>query len=89
MFCYKQDLYPHADALVNYLRDFAEKFQLNILFNTRVSQISKGEEDGAEQFRLETEDGRIFHTRCVLMGTGAVEESVPQIPGGSKYLYVM
>lgn len=36
---YSQDNFPQADTLVKYLNDFAQKFELNIKYNTRIKNI--------------------------------------------------
>ncbi len=83
-YIFLKDLFPHADRLVEYLQDFADKLKLNIAYNTRVKKISKTKQDGAQFFILETQDGNTYQADCVLMATGVVGENVPSesdIPG--------
>ncbi|XP_067937760.1 FAD-dependent oxidoreductase domain-containing protein 2-like [Watersipora subatra] len=75
---YSDELYPNSGDLAQYLNDFAEKFQLNICYNTKVTKVSKP----AECFLLTARtDGGVetnCSARCVLMATGAMEENVPE-----------
>ena len=78
---YSDDLYPKPSDLYKYLNDFAERFQLNIKYNTRVTKISKTN----SIFNIETskanQDGSNVASctaQCVLMATGAVKENIPE-----------
>jgi thioredoxin reductase len=74
---YSKELYPHADKLVEYLNDFAEKFALNIQYNTYVSAISR-QTDGERNFILSDRQGQEYQCRCLLMATGAVKPNIPE-----------
>lgn len=74
---YSQALYPSADELVAYLRDFADHFDLRIQLDTSVEEISRGD-DGA--FVVRTSRGTISG-RSVVIATGVSAPYVPQIPG--------
>jgi len=77
---YTKELYPHADVLVEYLQDFAEKFALKIQFNTRVSKIDR-QTDGDRNFVLTDQQENEYQCRCLLMATGAVKPNMPDIEG--------
>ncbi len=90
LYIFLQDLYPHADRLVEYLQDYANKLKLNIKYNTRVKRISKTKQDDMELFRIETEGGDTYQADCMLMATGAVGENIPSesdIPGIDLLIY--
>lgn len=70
---YSDELYPKASDLHRYINDFAERFDLNIHYNTKVTSVSKP----AESFIVATDNGEQRTSRCVLMATGAVEENLP------------
>ena len=82
---YSDDLYPKPSDLHRYLNDFAERFQLNIKYNTRVTIISKTDGEFTVTTSPQKQDGdesTSCTARCVLMATGAVEENLPEsIPG--------
>jgi thioredoxin reductase len=77
---YSKQLYPHADTMVKYLQDFAEKFGLNIRYNTRVRSIDR-ETDGECLFILTGQQGQEYRTKCLLMASGAVQPNIPEIDG--------
>ena len=82
---YSDDLYPIPADLCKYLNDFAEKFKLNINYNTRVTCIGK---DGNGIFNVTTQDAgeaKCSTARCVLMATGAVEENLPDTIEGKIF----
>ena len=72
---YSDELYPHADRLVEYLNDFAERFALKIEYNTRVESISR---DASGDFILTCANGSERRCRCLLMATGAVKPRIPE-----------
>jgi len=71
---YSRDLYPNPKDVSKYLNDYAQRFALNIRYNTRVTKVSK--EGGI--FTVSVQEGRQLISRCVLMATGAMEENLPQ-----------
>jgi len=74
---YTKELYPHADVLVQYLNDFAEKFALNIQYKTRVASITR-EADGDRHFILTDHQGQEYSCKCLFMATGAVKPNIPE-----------
>jgi len=73
---YTKKLYPHADVLVKYLNDFADKFALRIQYNTRVTRIER-EAGGTRHFILTDSNGGHYSAPCLLMATGAVKPNIP------------
>jgi thioredoxin reductase len=72
---YTDELFPSADLLCTYLKDYAEKLGLNIRYNTAVSMISKNENG---QFEVKTQDGNQFLCEVLLIGTGPVSQNMPE-----------
>ena len=86
---YSDELYPQSSDLHSYLNDFADRFQLNIKYNTRVTKVSKP----SGQFKVTSNSvdaaEECCTSRCVLMATGAVEESLPEhIEGMLLFYYI-
>jgi len=75
---YSDELYPRAEDLGRYLREYAEKYQLNIRYQCRVSRI---ERISPEYFAVTDQDGRSWHCRCILLATGATRPWLPDIEG--------
>ena len=76
---YSDELYPPADALCRYLRDFADKYASNIRYNTRITSIARGPD--ARGFVLQDQAGNTYHGSRLLMATGAVRPAIPDIEG--------
>ena len=86
---YTDELYPHADILVKYLRDYGSKCNLNIRFNSRV-RIRRNEnaQDESSRFSVIDTNGQIIYCRFVMLATGAVSENVPAMKGAElAYTY--
>lgn len=75
---YSRRLYPHADEMVRYLRDFARNYQLHVRFKTRVAHVSR---DASGAFRIEAEDGTAYACPWLVVATGIGTPYVPPIPG--------
>ncbi len=76
---HSEDLYPRADVLHHYLKDFAEKAQLNIAYGVTVTRIVRADHGG---FRVETSSGTNYDCRILLCGLGAAGIRMPRdIPG--------
>lgn len=74
---YSKEYFPRAKCLVDYLNDFATKFDLNIRYNTRVGSIRRLE-DGYE---LIGEDGTRITCRRLIVATGVSKPYIPKITG--------
>jgi thioredoxin reductase len=85
---YSDKLFPPADTLVTYMKDFCDKFNIKITFNTAVEKIGRKQAaDGTTDFVIQTSKGT-FKSKVVIMATGAMKERLPNIPGielASKY----
>ncbi|RLL69353.1 FAD-dependent oxidoreductase [Streptomyces sp. Z26] len=74
---YSKRYFPHADDLVRYLADFAEKSDLDIAYDTRVTRIAR---DG-DGFTVTDQHGHEHRARRVVMATGVSLSRTPDIPG--------
>lgn len=75
---YSKRLYPKADDLLRYLSDFAQRYALNIRYDTRVARISRDERG---LFQLEDQSGRIYSCQRLIVATGFSKPYIPDIPG--------
>jgi thioredoxin reductase len=76
---YSTDLYPLADVMVKYLGDFAEKYEIQIQYNTRITHIARDIE--TNHFVVTDKEGNEYRCRVLLMATGPVKPNMPDIPG--------
>lgn len=72
---YSDELFPDAELLCTYFKDYAEKLKLNILYDTTVHKISK---NSAGEFYVKTTGGDDFHAEVLLLGTGVVAHHIPK-----------
>jgi thioredoxin reductase len=70
---YSRALFPSADDLVRYLRDFAERGNFPIEYECRVDSISRS----GNGFTVACTSGRRFECHRLLMATGTVAEMPP------------
>jgi thioredoxin reductase len=73
---YSKEYFPHTDALVNYLGDFAEHFHLNIKYGSRVVKISKG-----DKFFVIDSNDNVYCAERLIIATGISQPYIPSIPG--------
>lgn len=75
---FSERLYPKAEELLRYLRQFAERYELAIRYNTAVRRIFR---EPSGRFVVEDEGGGRYAARCLVIATGASRHYVPPIPG--------
>lgn len=73
---YSQKYFPSTDDLVRYLNDFADRHQLNIQYNTRVTGVSKD-----QHFTVSDDQGQSYCAARLIMATGVSKPYHPAIPG--------
>jgi putative flavoprotein involved in K+ transport len=73
------DTYPGKDAVADYLKAYAARFDLPVRLNARVTQLRKT----AEGFEIHTGD-EVFRARQVVVGTGPFQ--VPFVPAAAQRL---
>ncbi|MFD2490337.1 NAD(P)-binding domain-containing protein [Amycolatopsis jiangsuensis] len=74
---YSDELFPPAEAFLQYTADYAAKHEVRIRYNTRVIRVSR---DG-DIFVLTDADGATFRSRRLIMATGVTKPYVPDVPG--------
>ncbi len=75
---YSDDLFPHADKLVEYFRDYVDRTGINVRYRTDVVSIGR---DESGRFRLETASNDVLTCDVLMLGLGAVEPAIPDIEG--------
>jgi thioredoxin reductase len=73
---YSDALYPHADDLYRYLQDFADKYALQIRYDTRIRSIER-DGNGSSNFLLHDTQGGQFACAHLLIATGATHPYLP------------
>ncbi len=74
---YSKEYFPPAECIQHYLRDFAERFQLKIRNQTRVTRVTRT----PNGFELTDQAGNCFTCRRLIVATGVSRPYVPDIPG--------
>ena len=74
---YSKNYLPNADDLVRYLKDFAEHFELNIVYEALIVHITK--RDGF--FVVTSSDGAVYRGLRLIIATGMSALNVPPVPG--------
>ncbi|MFN3190978.1 MAG: NAD(P)-binding domain-containing protein [Aureliella sp.] len=74
---YSTEYFPPAQAIVDYLHDFADKFNLKIRANTRIETISRT----SNGYELKASDGQVFTCRRLVIATGVSKPYIPDVPG--------
>jgi len=57
---YSKEFFPHRLTYVKYLNDFVAKFQLNVVYDTDVHNISKSHGGAEYQFVMRDQHGNVF-----------------------------
>ncbi|MEV4109540.1 NAD(P)-binding domain-containing protein [Nonomuraea sp. NPDC049695] len=73
---YSDRYFPHADDMVRYLSDFADKCGLRIAYGSRVVRI-----DRSGLFQVTDESGRRYEAKQITVATGVTQANIPPIPG--------
>jgi thioredoxin reductase len=82
---YTGDYFPPADVLVTYLRDFRDRFGLNVLEQAHVVSVDR---DSGGTFAVRLAGGRQLRARRVIIATGHTVPHTPAVPGielGEQY----
>ncbi len=74
---YSKEYFPPADKLVEYLGDFAKRYDLKIRYNTTVTKISRH----GSGYRLDLADGTSMTCDRLVVATGRWVTNKPDIPG--------
>ncbi|MEV4312156.1 NAD(P)-binding domain-containing protein [Actinocrispum sp. NPDC049592] len=73
---YTPRYFPAADDMVRYLRDYAERLNLNVKYSTRVVEVAKDTD-----FEVTDEHGKVYTAKNVIVATGPAAPYIPDIPG--------
>jgi thioredoxin reductase len=73
---YSREYFPHTDNLVQYLNDFAVRFQLKVKYNSKVVSIAK-----ADKFLVTDNNGNFYSASRLIIATGFTKPYIPNIPG--------
>ncbi|GLI94541.1 NAD(P)-binding domain-containing protein [Methylocystis echinoides] len=76
---FSSEYFPPADALVDYLADFARRHDLAIRYNCNVSHIERA--PGARGFTLRTDQGAALSARRLVVATGLSLPYAPSFEG--------
>src|SRR5688572_28292416 len=74
---YSEKLYPRSSELVGYLRDFAQKFKLNIKEGVNVVSVDKP----GDRFELVAENGERYTCDYLVVASGLTELYYPDVAG--------
>lgn len=74
---YDKMFFPNADSLVNYIADYAEKYKLNMRYNTEISSIDR--KDGV--YKLKSISGEEFSCEILVVATGVSKPNIPMVEG--------
>ncbi|WP_404310663.1 NAD(P)-binding domain-containing protein [Neorhodopirellula lusitana] len=77
---YSKDYFPSTEEYAKYTRDFAERFDLSIQYNTKVLSVKKAD-DGEQGYVIQDHHGTIYRVRCLIVAVGVQKPYVPAIPG--------
>jgi thioredoxin reductase len=78
---YSQRYFPDAEDLVRYLEDFAQRFELRIQYDTRVSQVARHGAGRHGHFQIVDAAGRDYEAKRLIVATGVSKPYIPPIPG--------
>lgn len=79
---YSKEYYPHADTMVKYLNDFYKKYNLNVQFNSEVTNICKDETNTT--FHVKTQD-KEYKSHKIIMCSGMFKPHKLNIEGAIHY----
>lgn len=65
---YSNEMFPHADALVEYLQDYVDRFSINIQYQTNIDFVTQDPVDNT--FALFTTGNDVYNCRYLVASTG-------------------
>lgn len=74
---FSKKYFPSADCMVDYLKAFADKFNLNVKYNVEINNTSK--KNGI--FSLKDQNDEVITCQYLLMATGVFKPYIPDIKG--------
>ncbi|XP_008108857.1 FAD-dependent oxidoreductase domain-containing protein 2 [Anolis carolinensis] len=85
---YSQDFFPHADAMIHYLADFASMLDLQVQYNTSITHVMLEKDSKAwndHYFILTDQNAQLYKCSVLLVATGTWIPHEVNFPG-SKYV---
>ncbi|XP_065194035.1 FAD-dependent oxidoreductase domain-containing protein 2-like [Sycon ciliatum] len=80
---YSKDFFPHADTLIQYMKDYASKYELNIQYETNIVHVDK---PGEKQFILLDEKEQRYECEILVAATGIWIPNKPKMAAGEEYV---
>jgi len=74
---YSQDYFPDPAALLTYLQDYAQRFNIGVRYNTQVVKVSKSKGN----FSVWDATGDLHTCKRLIIATGLFQPYIPDIPG--------
>jgi len=80
---YSKKMFPNADRLVDYLRDYHSKLGIKVQFDTTISGIVKllDPSTGEYVFTMNDQNEKTYLCQTLLVATGAATPIAPDFPG--------
>lgn len=72
---YSKDFFPKADTLVKYLKDYAEKLNLKMQYNTYIINVVKNDDDS---YTLTDKKKNTYSCQYLIVSTGLWVENIPK-----------
>nr|KAG5709720.1 hypothetical protein BaRGS_027745 [Batillaria attramentaria] len=77
---YSKEMFPHADRLLDYLRDYQQKLGIKVQFNTEARNIRKAP-DNEEHYQLDDQHGNTYQCKVLVVATGMWKPNIPNMKG--------
>ncbi len=74
---FSQEYFPTADSFLDYLSAFAEKYHLQVEYDTQITQVSRADSG----YQLLDQNGNEWSCRRLIVATGVSQAYIPAIPG--------
>ncbi|KAK7111989.1 FAD-dependent oxidoreductase domain-containing protein 2-like [Littorina saxatilis] len=81
---YSKEMFPHADRLVDYLRDYQQKLGIKVQLNTEVNNIRTVQNDSAPDgllHLLDDQHGNTYACKVMVVATGMWKPNIPDVKG--------
>lgn len=77
---YSKEMFPHADRLLDYLRDYQQKLGIRVQFNTEVRNVRQAMTNNSH-YQLEDQNGNTYECRALVVATGMWKPNIPSMEG--------
>ncbi|CAG0881718.1 unnamed protein product [Cyprideis torosa] len=70
---YSKEMFPPADAIVDYFRDYQQRLGINVTFGTDIRNVQrfwKPRNHGGYRFSMEDQFGNLYYCRVLITATG-------------------